>query len=305
MVLRMRSCLLLVYAVALIFLTWVCSATMRSPARLLALRVLIRVLDVLVKAARLMYLLITYIRRPTEAAQTLQQRFAVAASHELRTPLTVLQGTMEAALLRRRTSEQYEDILRQAIAETTHLGALLDDLLTLTHTSGKVATSFREAVDLSAVARDAAADARVSAAGKNLTFAVVLTEPLLVRGNTGALRRAVASLLDNAVTYTPPGGTVSVVGRRMRRHALILVYDTGPGIAREHLPHVFELFYRADPARTSGTGHVGLGLTYAATIAQAHGGRLSVTTQVNRGSTFTLSLPLDGCRISPADPLSS
>jgi two-component system sensor histidine kinase BaeS len=94
------------------------------------------------------------------------------------------------------------------------------------------------------------------------------------------------------VTYTPEGGTIRVSARRERGRAVLAVRDTGPGIAAQHLPHLFEPFYRADAARGGSSGHSGLGLALAAWIAQAHGGHLAVESRVGAGTVFTLSLPL-------------
>ena len=230
--------------------------------------------------------------RPVMEARARQERFAVAASHELRTPLTVLLGTLEAALLRRRTPEQYEDILRRAQGEAEHLVVLLDDVLALAHAESGAAIFAAEPLDLHAVAHASAAEIRAQAEGKKQTVAVALEGPLPARGDVRALQQAITNLLDNAVTYTPVGGTIHLVGRRGRHHALLVVRDTGPGIAAEHLPHLFEPFYRVDPARGNGAGHVGLGLVRAARVARAHGGRLTIESQVGVGTVATLVLPL-------------
>ncbi len=238
------------------------------------------------------YVLVGRVLRPVAAARARQERFAVAASHELRTPLTVLLGTLEAALLRRRAPEQYEEVLERARDEATHLVTLLADVLDLAHAEGGAETSTREHLDLSVLARAAIEDVRFVANGKRQTLVVTLTEPLFAHGDARALQRAVAALLDNAVTYTPDGGMIHVVGRRGRGRALVVVRDTGPGIAPEHLPYLFEPFYRVDPARGAGDGHTGLGLVRAARVARAHGGRLAIESKEGVGTAATLTLPL-------------
>jgi signal transduction histidine kinase len=231
--------------------------------------------------------------RTIAEAQARQERFAVAASHELRTPLTVLLGTLEAALLRPRTPEEYEDVVRRAQAEAEHLVILLDDVLTLAHAQSGAAARIAAPLDLHAVAHASAADIRAQAVGKKQTVVVAVEGPLPARGDAQALQQAITNLLDNAVTYTPMGGTIHLAGRRGRRHVLLVVRDTGPGIAPEHLPHLFEPFYRVDPARGNGVGHVGLGLVRAAHVARAHGGRLTIESQLGVGTAATLALPLD------------
>ncbi len=241
------------------------------------------------------YALAGHALRPIRAALAREERVTVAAAHELRTPMAALLGTLETALLRRRTPAQYEDVLRRVTEEAVHVSDLLDEVLTLAHVESGVDTPFSARLDLREVARAAVADVRPRAEGKGQTLAAALGGPLPVRGNGPTLRRALDSLLDNAVVHTPSGGAIRLTARRTRGQAALTVRDTGPGIAPEHLPHLCEPFYRLDPARTSdGDGrHAGLGLSRAARIARAHDGRLTIASQVGVGSVFTLSLPLD------------
>jgi len=139
---------------------------------------------------------------------------------------------------------------------------------------------------------------------KGQTLEVALDAPLPVEGDRIKLRQALANLLDNAVAYTPEGGTIRVVGRHDHGRAVVEVRDTGPGIAAEHLPHLFEPFYRADFARGGGGAHVGLGLALASWIARSHGGQLGVESRVGVGSAFTLSLPLAAHRLTHWHPAS-
>ncbi len=252
-------------------------------------------LGALLLAAPVAYALAGYALRPIRAALERQERFAAAASHELRTPVTVLLGTLETALLRRRTPEQYEDVLRRATAEAVHVSDLLDEILTLGHIESGAGAPFSAPLDLRAVARAAVADVRARAEGKGQALDAPLDGPLPVRGNERMLQRAMDSLLDNAVDHTPAHGAIYLTARQARGRAELTVRDTGPGIAPEHLPHLFEPLYRVDPART-GAGdarHAGLGLSRAARIVRAHDGRLTVESRVGLGSAFTLSLPLN------------
>ncbi len=233
-----------------------------------------------------------YVLHPTRAARARQERFAAAASHALRTPVTVLLGTLEATLLRPRTPEEYERIVRRAVEEAALLAALLDDLLPFAHDDDP-APPVAEPLDLRAVARGVAEDARPASGGKGQALVLALDGPLPVRGDAPALTRAITALLDNAVAYTAPGGAVSLIGQRSRTRATLAVRDTGPGIAPKHLPHLREPFYRVDPTRRDGVEHAGLGLTRADRVARAHGGHLAIRSRVGVGSTVTLSLPLD------------
>src|SRR5437763_11271306 len=119
-------------------------------------------------------------------------------------------------------------------------------------------------------------------APKGKTLEVALDRVLPAAGDRLRLRQALTNLLDNAVTYTPEGGTIRLTARRQRGRAVIAVRDAGPGIAARHLPHLFEPFYRVDAAR-GGTGHAGLGLALADWIVRAHDGQLSVVSRVGVG----------------------
>lgn len=228
---------------------------------------------------------------PIAQAMERQQRFAAAASHELRTPLTVLQGSLEVALLNRRTPEEYERVLRQAAAEAQRMGVLVADLLTLARAQRDVDALSLTLTDLRDVVAEAAEGVRPLAEDKGQTLAVRVERPLLVQGDARKLRQLVTNLLDNAITYTPAGGTVQVSGGSERGHVLVRVRDDGPGIAPEQLPRLFEPFYRVDATRGGDSTHSGLGLALAAWIARAHRGHLDVESHLGEGTVFTLSLP--------------
>ena len=249
-------------------------------------------LGMLILAALGAYVLAGRTLRPIQEAMERQERFAVAASHELRTPLTVLQGTLEVALLRERPPAEYKEILSGAATEAARLGTLVGDLLALARVQSDREILAREPLDLRAVAREAADGVRPLAERKGQTLEVALEGLLPVAGDRVKLRQALANLLDNAVTYTPQGGTICLTAHRERRRAVLAVRDTGPGIAAQYLPHLFEPFYRVDSARGGGSDHSGLGLALASWIAQAHGGHLAVESRVGVGTVFTLSLPL-------------
>lgn len=262
------------------------------PDQVLAWQIVAVDLGVLILAALGAYVLAGRTLQPLEEAMARQQRFAAAASHELRTPLTVLQGSMEVALLRRRTPEEYEQVLRDAVAEVQQMAELVSDLLALVRAERAADALQLVGRDLSDIAREAVEDVRPLATGKGQSLQLALEGPLPVRVDAVKLRQVIANLLDNAVTYTPDGGAVRLLAYRDGAQAALEVHDTGPGIAPRHLPHLFEPFYRADASRDRAGGHLGLGLAMAAWIVQAHGGRLSVESHLGAGTTFRLSLPL-------------
>ncbi len=269
-------------------------ARIASNQRALALEIAAIDLGVLILATLGAYVLAGRTLRPIQESLDRQQRFAAAASHELRTPLTVLRGTMEVALLRERTPAEYRQILGDAVTEAGRMGALIGDLLAVARAeSDAMALVALEPLDLREAARAAIEGVRPLAARKGQTLDVDLASPLPVRGDAVKLRQTLANLLDNAVTYTPEGGSIRLSGYRERGQAAVAVRDTGPGIEPRHLPRLFEPFYRVDTARGGGEDHAGLGLALAAWIARAHGGHLAVDSHVGAGSVFTLTLPLD------------
>jgi signal transduction histidine kinase len=249
-------------------------------------------LGLLILAALGAYVLAGRTLRPIQEAMERQERFAVAASHELRTPLTVLQGTLEVALLRDRTAAEYKEILSKAATEAARMGTLVGDLLALARIQSEREILARAPLDLRVVAREAAERVEPLAARKGQTLEVELDGPLPTCGDQLKLRQALTNLLDNAITYTPQGGAIRLSARAARGRAVIAVRDTGPGIEAQHLPHLFEPFYRVDAVRGDGSGHAGLGLALAAWIVQAHGGHLAVESRIGLGTVFTLTLPL-------------
>ncbi len=203
----------------------------------------------------------------------------------------MLQGTLEVALLRRRTTAQYEEILRSASAEVARLSSLVVSLLAVARAERDADALELVALDLRDVALAAVEGVRPLAASKGQTFEISLSSPLPVSGDAPKLRQAVTNLLENAVQYTSEGSTVRMSGRHDHGKVVLEVRDNGPGIAPEHLPQVDQPFYRVDDARSGSGDHVGLGLALAAWIARAHRGRLTAESRMGAGSVFTITLP--------------
>jgi PAS domain S-box-containing protein len=209
-----------------------------------------------------------------------QKRFVSDASHEFRAPLTAILGNL--GLLERypnMPSEDRHEAITEATREAGRLGRLVSELLTLARSDAGVQPTLED-VNLRDVALEAWRDAHQFANGCTLEQGVI--EHVEVEGNRDRLKQLALILLDNALKYTPAGGTVRLELRQVRSAkgnlAELIVTDTGPGIAPEDLPHVFERFYRADQSRTHGSdpGGSGLGLPIAQSIAQSHGGEISL-----------------------------
>ncbi|MGI8475562.1 MAG: sensor histidine kinase [Thermomicrobiales bacterium] len=226
------------------------------------------------------------------AAFGAQQQFLADASHELRTPLTAIRARLENAI-RAPDPEpaQREATLRAITSEVDRMGRLVDSLLTLARSdAGERAAHLP--VPLDAVALDVYHHARPLAGGVRLLFGEF--QPVDVVGDPDRLKQLLLNLVDNALAYTPEGGTVTLDLVKTPGEATIRVGDTGAGIPAENLPRIFERFYRVDASRSGRTGGSGLGLAICKEVAEAHGGRIAVESRVGEGTTFTVTLPIGG-----------
>ncbi|HLJ59408.1 MAG TPA: ATP-binding protein [bacterium] len=221
-----------------------------------------------------------------------ERRFTADAAHELRTPLTILKGELDVALRRERTAAVYRDVLASMAQEVDRLVRLVEDLLTLARADAGPVPIHRTPVTLDAVIRWTQERFGESASQKGITLATDGIVPEIVLGDIDRLRQLFANLVDNALTYTPAGGSVRITATRDAGTTRVAVIDTGCGIAPEDLPHVFERFYRADRARTRASGGSGLGLAIARWIVDVHGGRIDVDSQRGHGTRVNVCLPL-------------
>lgn len=221
-----------------------------------------------------------------------QRRFVADASHELRTPVSVIRSMTEVALEEPSSLEECIAVLRDINAETERLGQLINDLLALARADeGQIPRDYGP-VRLDLLTLDVAATIEPLAAERGLELRVQELEPTTVVGDTARLIQAMMGLVDNALTYTDAGGTVTLSVKVRGSRAYFAVRDTGIGIASEDILHIFERFYRADPARSRVADGSGLGLAIVDWVVHAHGGSITVESQVGQGSTFTMILPL-------------
>jgi heavy metal sensor kinase len=225
-----------------------------------------------------------------EGAITRIRQFTADASHELRTPVTLIRSTAELALRREREPEEYRKALGAIEAEAKRMTELTTSLLTLARTdSDQVDLPLRE-TDIHAVVAEAVEQSISLAETRGVALVAATTPgPLYAQANEAGLHRILLALIDNALKYTPRGGTVTVRVEREGDRVLVEVLDTGEGIDAGALPHIFDRFYRADAAR--GTGGAGLGLAIAQAIARGHGTQIEVESTPGSGSRFSLSLP--------------
>jgi heavy metal sensor kinase len=222
------------------------------------------------------------------------KRFTADASHELRTPLTVIRSVGEVALQEDLDAAAYRDRIGSMLEGVNRLTRLVENLLTLTRADGgHVPPPVRTETDVTRLVERAVEDMRALAEEKDQALTVSLKEAAVLRIDEATVRLALVNLLDNAIKYTPPSGTVTVGSRIRGREFLIEVTDTGPGIPAEHRDLVFDRFYRVEKDRASQTGGAGLGLSIAKWAAEVNGGRIELEIREEPGSTFALVFPLD------------
>ena len=220
-----------------------------------------------------------------------QRRFVDYAAHEMQTPLTVLQANLEVTLHKARTVEEYREALLSNLEQVERLVTLARELLALSRLSGDRSPVRLTSLDLKPLLQELISELTVLAEDRHIHM-TIRTEPVPpVLGDSHWLKQLFINLLDNAIRYTAEGGSVTVSLKRDGNNVAVVVEDSGIGIEPEHLPHLFERFYRTDMARSRNSGGTGLGLPIVMGIAQAHRGTIAVESQVGKGSAFTFTLP--------------
>jgi len=228
---------------------------------------------------------------PAQEAWDRQQRFIASASHELRTPLTLIRASAEVAL-RSLPAEQHDqrELLGDLLAESDHMRRLVDDLLVLSRLDSGRLTLLPTRVELATLFAEIERQVARLGAEQQITISAHATGS--VRADPDRLRQILLILFDNALRHTPAGGRIQLTAVPEGRMVRLTLQDSGRGIEPEHLPHIFERFYRADPARSREHGNAGLGLSIAKGLVEAMGGQIGVTSRPQQGSSFWLTLPL-------------
>ena len=219
-----------------------------------------------------------------------ERRFTADASHELRTPLAAMQAILDVVRARPRSTVEYRQALDDIAEETARLQQLASDLLLLARSDVAICTPVCQPVNLAQLLSDVCESMQPLAEVKGLVLVCAMPPVLMVRGDGDELARMFVNLVDNAIKYTAEG-SVKIGVAACETGWLVTVADSGSGIAPEHLPHVFDRFYRADTARS--LPGAGLGLAIAADIATAHGGAIEVASTPQVGTEFVVTLPRD------------
>jgi len=219
------------------------------------------------------------------------RRFLADASHELRTPLTALRGELES-VMEETTSAPERDRIGSALEEVDRLAKIVETLFAISRLEAGEAQREWKRFDLAQLASSTADQMALLAEDKGVSVACEATSEVSVEGDQARIKQVVVNLLDNAIKYTPSGGSVRVNVHASENKAVMEVIDTGIGIPAAALPHVFERFFRVDEARSRKVDGAGLGLAIVRSICVAHGGQAQVDSVENRGSRFRVELPL-------------
>jgi signal transduction histidine kinase len=203
-----------------------------------------------------------------------------------------MQADISLALRRPRTAPEYQRTLESAQEEVARLSRIVSELLTLTRLDTDVALIAHEPVAIDELVDGVVAGLRPLAKDKSISLTYGIDMPVTIMGDVTRLKQLFINLLDNAIAYTPEGGSVYVGLISSPDAVTITVSDTGIGIEPRHLPHVFERFYRADEARSRSREGTGLGLAIAQSVVQSHNGTIEVSSTAGMGTTFTVVLPL-------------
>ncbi|MBW2503618.1 MAG: heavy metal sensor histidine kinase [Deltaproteobacteria bacterium] len=227
------------------------------------------------------------------------RQFSGDASHELRTPLTILRGETEVTLRWAKTPEEFRDMLHSNMEEIDRMERIIESLLTLAKSEAGELTLEIKSLSLSDLVQELYLQGRILGETKSISVDLDLKvdQEIRIMGDELRLRQLFLNLISNGIKYTQDGGSLTITLAKEQNMAVIKISDTGIGIAEQHLPHIFDRFYRVDKARNRMDGGTGLGLAIVKWIVEAHGGNIQVTSTPNLGSTFTVRLPIEG----PAD----
>jgi len=244
------------------------------------------------------YLILTFNRmiERLEASFRQMRQFSTDVSHELRTPITAIRGQLEVALFTAKTTEQYREAMFNALTDIDRLSQIVRALLLLSQAESGQVVLQRSRLDLREVVEDLAEQYQIPAEAAGVHLSAEVAPGCAVDADRVQIERMITNLLSNAIKFTPEGGSVRISVRPVDGHAEIVVEDTGRGIPTEHLPHIFDRFYRVPGSGTAPAPEqgLGLGLSFVAWIVKAHKGTIEVDSTPGQGTRFTIKLPAAG-----------
>jgi two-component system sensor histidine kinase CiaH len=230
---------------------------------------------------------------PIQRAWEKQQQFVADASHELRTPLSVMKIQLERLFRHPDHSvEEESETISVLMHETKRMSKLVADLLTLARSDSNEIQLLTEPYSLNQVVDTVAKQFEPMAQIKHIVFHTEMPPQLQMMGDKERVHQLLVILLDNAFKYTPANGRIFMIGKRLGKHVEIQITDTGSGIAKEDLPHVFDRFFRSDKMRTRNIEGTGLGLSIAKWIVEAHAGSIRIDSELGKGTTVRVQLPI-------------
>ncbi len=215
-------------------------------------------------------------------------RFVADASHELRTPLTILHGELEMLAAETSLTAETRDRVYSMLEEVSRLGKIVEQLFALSRLDAGEAQTEWQTFDLAELARSTTEQMSLLAEDKGISIRSDASNPVTIQGDKARLKQVIVNLLDNAIKYTPSQGSVQLCVRESNGEVYLEVADNGMGIPVQALPHVFERFYRVDPARSGDSGGAGLGLSIVKSICTAHGATVEVQSNPRTGSCFSI-----------------
>lgn len=229
------------------------------------------------------------------------RQFSTDVSHELRTPLTAIQGQLEVALFTAARKEQLQEAIENALQDVERLSNLVRALLLLSQAESGQISMNKSVVDLGEVLEDIVDQFQIPAEAHDLKLTETHDGAVLCEADRTQIERVVTNLLSNAIKYTPAGGWVRAAAEQAGSNVRLVVEDSGVGIPPDHVPHIFNRFYRVpDPNPEKG---LGLGLSFVAAIVKAHGGEIRVDSEIGKGSRFEVMLPVGAARMTTETPV--
>lgn len=239
-------------------------------------------------------------RRLQESFEQIR-RFSTDVSHELRTPLTAIQGQLEVALFTATRKEQLQEAIENALQDVERLANLVRALLLLSQSESGQIPMNKSTLDLGEILRDIVDQFQIPAEADDVKLMETHEGQVLCEADRTQIERVVTNLLSNAIKYTPAGGWVRATVEQAGAQVRLVVEDSGAGIPKDHLPHIFNRFYRVpDPNPEKG---LGLGLSFVAAIVKAHGGEIRVESEIGKGSRFEVFLPAGPVRSVSESPV--